>query len=80
MSNTIPNTISGALPDDGPVPANETMIVDSRKVVCDGGSGPLGHPRVYLRILENEIQCPYCSRRFILEPGGGGSPGQAGGH
>jgi uncharacterized Zn-finger protein len=50
-------------------PANETMHVNSRKVVCDGGEGPLGHPRVYLRILGSEIECPYCSRRFILESG-----------
>lgn len=76
MSNTMP----GAPPDDGPMPANETMYVTSRKVVCDGGSGSLGHPRIYMVITGTEIECAYCSRRFILEPGAGGGPMQAGGH
>ncbi len=54
-----------------PVPANETMYVNSRKVVCDGGEGPLGHPRVYMRITGTEIRCAYCSRHFILQAGAG---------
>ncbi|MFB3134694.1 MAG: zinc-finger domain-containing protein [Rhodospirillales bacterium] len=34
---------------------------------CDGGGGPLGHPKVYLKIGDGgEIVCPYCSRRYIL--------------
>ncbi len=28
----------------------ETIHVDSRTVACDGGDGPLGHPRVWLHI------------------------------
>lgn len=28
----------------------ETIRVDSRTVACDGGHGPLGHPRVWLHI------------------------------
>ncbi len=32
--------------------------------------GPLGHPKVYLKIGdEGEIVCPYCSRRHILTTG-----------
>ena len=40
-----------------------------RRLACDGG-GPLGHPKVYLKIGdEGEIVCPYCSRRYILATG-----------
>ncbi len=47
----------------------ETILVDTRKVACNGGGGALGHPRVYLRIKDNEreIECPYCSRRYVYE-------------
>lgn len=47
----------------------ETLTVNSRVVACDGGAGPLGHPRVWLRIVENQTYCPYCSRVFVLAPG-----------
>ncbi len=44
----------------------ETIIVDSRTVACDGGTGPLGHPRVWLHIDDVQTFCPYCSRIFVL--------------
>ncbi|MBY0406065.1 MAG: zinc-finger domain-containing protein [Rickettsiales bacterium] len=42
--------------------------VPSLEAVCDGGGGPLGHPRVYLHIDQDkgEITCPYCSRQYVL--------------
>lgn len=46
--------------------ADETIIVTARTVACDGG--PLGHPRVFLVIEGEEKVCPYCSRRFVLDP------------
>jgi uncharacterized Zn-finger protein len=49
----------------------ETILVESRVVACDGGDGPLGHPRVWLRIEQQQIFCPYCSRLFVLKPGAG---------
>jgi uncharacterized Zn-finger protein len=51
-----------------PVPI-ETIHVDDRVVACDGGGGPLGHPRVFLKIEDRQVVCPYCSRLFILNPG-----------
>lgn len=43
------------------------IVVESRVISCDGGGGALGHPAVYLHIgEEDEIVCPYCSRRFVL--------------
>lgn len=46
----------------------ETINVTDRTVACDGGNGPLGHPRVYLTIAEDEtkVVCPYCSRSYVL--------------
>lgn len=46
----------------------ETIVVDSTKVACDGGLGPLGHPRVWLKIAGHQAVCPYCSRLFVLNP------------
>ena len=46
---------------DQPIP------VDKDVVRCDGGGGALGHPAVYLHFGdEQEVVCPYCSRRFAL--------------
>ena len=45
----------------------DTIEVTSPNVACDGGGGPLGHPKVYLNMGdETEIVCPYCSRRYVL--------------
>lgn len=46
----------------------EVVKVHETEVECDGGGGPLGHPRVYLHIdaKSNAITCPYCSREFVL--------------
>jgi NADH dehydrogenase (ubiquinone) Fe-S protein 6 len=52
--------------------------VDSETVACDGGKGPLGHPRVFLNMEgKGQIDCPYCSRRFVL---GDGAASGGGGH
>lgn len=49
----------------------ETIPVRERVVACDGGGGTLGHPRVFLRIVEQQVLCPYCSRLYVLEAGAG---------
>lgn len=53
----------------------ETIIVESRVVACDGGNGPLGHPRVWLHIVDQQTFCPYCSRIYRLAPGTGADHG-----
>ena len=54
----------------------EIIHVDQTTVACDGGNGPLGHPRVFLNMEgKGQIDCPYCGRRFILKEGA-----PAGGH
>ena len=66
----------GVVGDEGPVVQDE-VEVDTASVACDGGCGPLGHPRVYLAIdpSSGEVECPYCSRRFIYRPAGPTAPG-----
>jgi uncharacterized Zn-finger protein len=48
----------------------ETITVDTDRVACDGGGGPLGHPKVYLNLgKDGRIECPYCSRIYVLREG-----------
>jgi uncharacterized Zn-finger protein len=54
----------------------EIITTDQTRVACDGDGGALGHPRVFLVIgAAGHVECPYCDRRFVLEPGA-----RAGGH
>ena len=44
----------------------EIIEVDGPVVACNGGEGPLGHPRVYLNLgPHGKIECPYCSRLYV---------------
>lgn len=44
----------------------EIIPVDDNVVACNGGGGPLGHPRVYLNLApEGRVECPYCSRLYV---------------
>ena len=48
----------------------ETVIVETRKVSCNGGGGALGHPIVWYEMGDDdEVECKYCDRRFILKGG-----------
>lgn len=63
---------------DTPTPqlgTTETLHVDSRSVPCDGGTGPSGHPRVWLHIDDKQTFCPYCSRIFVLNEDAAGDTG-----
>ena len=52
----------------------ERIEVESEQVACDGGDGPMGHPRVFLNMEgKGHIQCPYCSREFVLKEGASGA-------
>ena len=61
-------------------PPPEVLLVDTRRVSCDGSNGirggagyrpaALGHPRIYLEIDEHGyVDCGYCDRRFVLKGG-----------
>lgn len=44
----------------------ETIEIDEMVAACNGGGGPLGHPRVYLNLAPvGHVECPYCSRMFV---------------
>jgi uncharacterized Zn-finger protein len=44
----------------------ETIPIDSMIAACNGGGGPLGHPKVYLNLsADGKVECPYCSRLFV---------------
>jgi uncharacterized Zn-finger protein len=45
---------------------NDVVVSEKREVSCDGGK--LGHPKVYLKIKDKAITCPYCSKTFVYEP------------
>ena len=43
----------------------EQVASDVTEVVCSGGEGALGHPKVYLRFDEqSQVQCYYCGKIF----------------
>jgi uncharacterized Zn-finger protein len=65
----------------------ETIRIDSMVAACNGGGGPLGHPKVYLNLsADGQVECPYCSRLFIYAGHHGGdghaveTPSATGGH
>src|SRR6266849_6294226 len=44
----------------------ETIYIDDMVAACNGGGGPLGHPRIYLNLAPSgKVECPYCSRLFV---------------
>ena len=52
------------------IPAPETIDVETTRVMCDGGGGALGHPRVFLEMGDEDfVECGYCDRRFVLKKG-----------
>ncbi len=60
------------MPDVAQIPTpTEIIHVGDRVVACDGGVGALGHPRVFLRIVEQQVMCPYCSRLYVLNEDAG---------
>ena len=56
-------------PQGMPAGEHEVIYVDERVVACDGGNAGLGHPRVWLRIVNDQTFCPYCSRIYAINPG-----------
>ena len=57
----------------------ETIETDDVIVACNGGGGPLGHPRVYLDLTPHgRVECPYCSRLFINSKMAGRVPPEIG--
>jgi uncharacterized Zn-finger protein len=59
--------------------AFEIIEIDEMVAACNGGGGPLGHPRVYLNLAPaGRVECPYCSRRFVNRAMAGRVPPEIG--
>jgi len=55
----------GSFPDQLMTPF-EIIEIDEMVAACNGGGGPMGHPRVYLNLAPaGRVECPYCSRSFV---------------
>ncbi|MDA8253819.1 MAG: zinc-finger domain-containing protein [Rhodospirillales bacterium] len=67
----MPDSLSPPAAAPGARAPTEIIHVDHAVVACDGGAGPLGHPRVFLRIVGRQVMCPYCSRLYVLNEGAG---------
>jgi uncharacterized Zn-finger protein len=58
------------MPSQTPI---ETITVPADHVHCDGGNGPLGHPRVYLTMgPQGFVDCPYCGRHYVMDSAAAG--------
>jgi uncharacterized Zn-finger protein len=53
----------------------EIIEVEQTTVSCDGGGGALGHPKVWLTLVDGRAECGYCDRMFVLKEGA-----RSGGH
>ena len=52
------------------MPVEEKYEVETEIVACDGGTGALGHPRVWLNMRgRGRVECPYCGRDYVLKEG-----------
>jgi uncharacterized Zn-finger protein len=55
----------------------EIILVETKRVKCDGGGGALGHPLVWYDLGDDGVvDCGYCDRRFVLK-GGPADPDRA---
>ena len=42
--------------------------VDAKLVACDGGGGPLGHPKIFINVDKPQINmCTYCGLPYVRE-------------
>lgn len=65
------STAAAEAPAEGAFDAPEVETVTTTRVACDGGEGPLGHPRVWLTIPPDRgwVECGYCDKRYVLADG-----------
>lgn len=45
----------------------ETVYTNKNTVSCEGNNPALGHPRVFLKLKDGKVVCPYCSKTFIFQ-------------
>lgn len=50
-------------------PVPEVIRVSTHNVMCNGGGGALGHPKVWYTLGdEGYAECGYCDRLFVYDP------------
>ena len=50
----------------GPTPEKIVVSNDVDEVMCDGGGGALGHPKVWYTFDgQDSVECGYCDRLFV---------------
>jgi|GEM_PF-445370 uncharacterized Zn-finger protein len=60
-----------------PHPEILSVPKDVETIVCNGGGGALGHPRVYYTFHDqDEVVCGYCDRLFTKKDVAGAVPYQ----
>ena len=55
------------MPTDIPEPP-EAVEAEETTVACDGG-GALGHPKIWINLINGRGECGYCDRLFVLKEG-----------
>jgi len=56
-----PNALSAM----GMVVQDPVRMVEARRATCDGGGGPLGHPKIFINLDKpGPKACGYCGIRF----------------
>jgi len=56
------------MPTDIPEPP-EAVEAEETTVACDGGGGALGHPKIWINLINGRGECGYCDRLFVLKEG-----------
>lgn len=57
-------------PNSLPADPVETILTDGHRVMCDGGGGALGHPKVWYEMGdEGFVECLYCGRVYVQRGG-----------
>ncbi len=55
------------------IPPRPETPAYGHEVFCDGGDEALGHPGVWMALVDGRAVCPYCSRLFVAEAPGAGT-------
>ena len=77
-AGAVNRTGRGSFPDRLMTPF-EIIEIDEMVAACNGGGGPMGHPRVFLNLAPTgRVECPYCSRRFVNRAMAGRIPPEVG--
>lgn len=77
-SNGQPRVVSARAISRSNMGPFETIYINETVAACNGGGGPLGHPRVFLNLgHDGKVECPYCSRLFVNRAMQGSTSGDA---